>query len=40
MGLAREKMPEEYEKEAAKCNNLTQLRKVAEKNKQFIEAVP
>ena len=39
MGLAREKMPEEYEKEAAKCNNLTQLRKVAEKNKQFIEAV-
>ena len=38
-GLAREKMPEEYEKEAAKCNNLTQLRMVAEKNKQYIEAV-
>ena len=39
VGLAREKMPEEFEKEAAKCNNLTQLRKFAEKNKQFIEAI-
>ena len=37
--LAREKMPEEYEKEAAKCNNLTQLRKLAERNDQFVGAV-
>ena len=32
VGLARVKIPEEYEKEATKCNNLTQLRKLAEKN--------
>ena len=32
-------MPEEYDKEAAKCNNLTQLRKIAEKNEQFIDTV-
>ena len=39
VGLAREKMPEEYEKEVAKCNNLTQLRKIAERNDQFVGAV-
>ena len=39
VGLAREKMPEEYEKEATKCNNLTQLWKIAEKNELFIDAV-
>ena len=39
VGLAREKMPEEYEKEVAKCNNLTQLRKIAKRNDQFVRAV-
>ena len=39
MGLARKRMPEEYEKEVAKCNNLTQLRKIAERNDQFVGAV-
>ena len=39
VGLAREKMPDEYEKEVAKCNNLTQLRKIAERNDQFVGAV-
>ena len=39
MGLAREEMPEEYEKEVAKCNNLTQLRKIAERKDQFVGAV-
>ena len=29
MRLAREKMPKEYEKEVARFNNLTQLRKIA-----------
>lgn len=31
VGLAREKMPDEYESEAAKCNSLSELRKMAEK---------
>ena len=39
MGLTREMMPEEYEKEVAKCNNLTQLRKIAERNYRFVGAV-
>ena len=39
VGLDREKMPEEYEIEVAKCNNLTQLRKIAERNDQFVGAV-
>ena len=39
VGLAREKMLEEYEKEVAKGNNLTQLRKIAERNDQFTGAV-
>ena len=32
-------MPEEYQKEVAKCNNLTQVRKIAEGNDHFVEAV-
>jgi len=39
VGLAREKMPEDYEKEVTKCNNLTQLRKIAERTNQFKGAV-
>ncbi len=29
VGLARAKMPDEFEKEVAKCNNMSQLRKIA-----------
>jgi len=36
VGLAREKMPDEYKK-VAKCNNLTQLRKIAERTNEFVE---
>ena len=39
IGLARSKMPDEYEKEAAKCNNISQLRKIAEKTPNFVLAV-
>ena len=39
VGIARSKMPDEYEKEAAKCNNLSQLRKIAEKEPGFVQAV-
>ena len=37
--LAREKMPDEYEKEVAKWNSLTQLSKIAERNDQFVRTV-
>lgn len=36
---AREKMPEEFEKEVAKCNNLTELKKIAERKDQIVGAV-
>lgn len=39
VGLAREEMPEEYESEAAKCNSLAELRKVAERKDGFADAV-
>ena len=39
VGLAREKMPEEFEKEVAKCNSLNELRKIAERNAEIVEAV-
>jgi len=39
VGLAREEMPEEYESEAAKCNSLAELRKVAKRKDGFADAV-
>ena len=39
VGLARSKMSDDYEREAAKCNNMSQLRKIAEKKPSFIQAV-
>ena len=39
VGLAREKMPDEYEREVAKCNNLTELRRIAEGKQQLVDAV-
>ena len=32
-------MPDEYEKEVAKYNNLTQLRKIAERTNEFVGEV-
>ena len=37
--MCRSKMSDEYESEVAKCNNLSQLRKIAEKKPDFIQAV-
>ena len=39
VGLAIEKMPEEFEKEVAKCNSLNELRKIAERNVEIVGAV-
>jgi len=39
VGLAREEMPKESESEAAKCNSLVELRKVAERKDGFADAV-
>ena len=39
VGLAREKMPEEFEKEVAKCNSLNELRKIAERNTEIVGTV-
>ena len=38
VALAREKMPDEMEVEAARCNSLKALRKVAERNPEFRSA--
>ena len=32
-------MPDEYEREVAKCNNLTELRRIAEGKQQLVDAV-
>ena len=37
--MARAKMPDEYEKEAAKCSSMLQLRKITEKDPNFVQAV-
>ena len=39
VGLARSEMPEEFEKEVSKCNNLAELRKIASKVSGFELAV-
>ena len=39
VGLAREAMPDEYEAESAKCNNISELRKMAIKMDGFSDAI-
>lgn len=39
VGLVREKMLDEYESEAAKCNSLSELRKMAKRKDGFVNAV-
>ena len=39
IGLARDQMPDEFEKEVEKCNNLTELRNIASRNSGILSAV-
>lgn len=39
IGLAREQMPEDFEKEVEKCNNLTELRNIASRKSGIVSAV-
>lgn len=39
IGLARDRMPEEFEKEVEKCNNLTELRNIASRKSGISSAV-
>ncbi len=39
VGLARAELPENLEKEVAKCNTLSELRKIATRNNDFVAAV-
>ena len=39
IGLARDQMPDEFEKEVEKCNNLTELRNIASRKSGILSAV-
>ena len=39
IGLARDQMPDEFEMEVDKCNNLTELRNIASRKSGILSAV-